>query len=290
MNFNEETVRKYIESDDIEEYNLDELENDASFMIAVLKQSKDIKMEQFASENVKKNPKFVIEALRLCGRNISKMLMCAKLYLESASDKERQSINYKEIVLYIDKYRLFSDELKTEKLDDITGDINKVDVFIEKEAERIVDNEELKVSKNSKERFKEISENNSDSEIIKEHFARWYVYSIFHGESESLEDIINSKNIDLSMINRGEIPQFIINYIKGTDESLAKYLLTHMTFLNKLELEVNSAINRFNTKKLSDNSNDYLKEFYENKDFNEVRDGSHFHNYGDVDSESTYKY
>lgn len=292
MKFDEETVKKYIVGEDIEGYTLEELENDTSFMIAVLKQSKDIKMEQFASDSVKKHPKFVIEALKLCGKDISKMLSVAKPYLESVSPEVKETLIYKEIVLYIDMFSLFDEELGTTNLKDLPKDLVPMKKLVENEAGLIDDKEYDKIKDVKENKFKAISENNNNSDIIMESFARWFIIDYFHyleDEELSVEEILSKQGIDLSIISSGEVPMFIINYIKTKDESLSVYLLKHMTFLNKTMLEVNSAIKRVKEKRLSMDGT-YLKALCKTDDFEIKKDGSSPHNYGDVDSESTYKH
>lgn len=301
MNFDEETVENYISGNDKEDVDVEKLEDYTPFMIAVFKKivetkgSFDIKMIRFPSERVKKDPKFVMETLKLCGKNIAQMLSVAKTYLESVSDNEKETLEYKEIVLYIDKYKLFDKVLGTEGLDDIQEDIYKL---VDDKSMEIISKEEGKVPENSESRFNVISKNNNDSEIIKEHFARWYIYSIFHdydienellAENEVLEKTLRKNGVDLSKVNRNEIPQFIIEYIKTIDDALAKYLLTHMTFLNKLELEINRVIRKVVNKKLSTDEN-YLKVLYGIGESATESSVSNPHSYGDVDSESTYKY
>lgn len=301
MGINDKIVSKYIAGEDIVGYTFDELENNASFMIEVLKQSKDFRMEQFASSNVKKNPKFVIEVLKLCGKNISQMLSVSKTYLESVSDKEKETIDYKEIILYIDKYFMFEDEIKLEEPTELTEKYITNRNFILDEANEIFEKESKKATKDKKHMFKTIASNNSDSEIIKEYFARWYIYSIFHeedkliDENKILEETLRKNLKNLSIIDEMGVDKFIIFYIKKHDEELAEYLINHMEFLEELKSNVIRLNNKFQIEKGLKKSNDstdsnLLGVLFENanEDFTE-HEVSHLHSYEDVGLKPTSK-
>ena len=51
--YSRDLVEKYINGEDIEDYSLDELENDKNFMMLVISQTTDRKMYNYCSESVK---------------------------------------------------------------------------------------------------------------------------------------------------------------------------------------------------------------------------------------------
>ena len=57
--YSKKLVYDYVNGNDIDGYTLDELEDDYLFMIEVMKYSKDKKMYEMCSDNVKKNAEFV---------------------------------------------------------------------------------------------------------------------------------------------------------------------------------------------------------------------------------------
>ena len=57
--YSRDLVEKYINGEDIEDYSLDELENDKNFMMLVISQTTDRKMYNYCSESVKSDYEFV---------------------------------------------------------------------------------------------------------------------------------------------------------------------------------------------------------------------------------------
>lgn len=62
-------VRKYINGEDLKDISMDELENDPNFMLSVINVSKDIKMYNFCSDEVKCNYDFVKKLIMLNENN-----------------------------------------------------------------------------------------------------------------------------------------------------------------------------------------------------------------------------
>ena len=57
--YGEKLIKDYIEGNDIEEYSIEELENDSEFMIMVINKTNDKNICNLCGDDVKKDPRFV---------------------------------------------------------------------------------------------------------------------------------------------------------------------------------------------------------------------------------------
>ncbi len=82
-------VYDYIWGNDIENYNVEDLENDPDFMLQVMERSKDKKIYELCSESVKNDYGFVREVVELFKNDLEFVTEVADTYLDSLDEGER---------------------------------------------------------------------------------------------------------------------------------------------------------------------------------------------------------
>lgn len=91
-------VYDYIWGNDIEEYNIDDLENDPEFMLQVMEKTRDKKMYDFCSDSVKTDYAFVRNIIELFKDDFKFICNVVDTYLDSLSDAEKiQGTSYAEL-------------------------------------------------------------------------------------------------------------------------------------------------------------------------------------------------
>lgn len=91
-------VYDYIWGNDINEYSVDELEDDYSFMLQVMECSKDKRLYELCSDRVRCNYEFVKNIIFLFKNDLEFVTDVARTYIDSLSDVEKeQDIHYFEI-------------------------------------------------------------------------------------------------------------------------------------------------------------------------------------------------
>ena len=91
--YNNQLIMDYINGNDIEDYDLDELENDKLFMTKVIDFSNDEKMYNFCSEKLKKDYEFIKYIILKFRNNIEFITEVADYFLDNTdTDYERTEL------------------------------------------------------------------------------------------------------------------------------------------------------------------------------------------------------
>lgn len=236
INYNKEDVFNYIFGNDIEGFELEELENNASFMTDVIKTSNDFKLYEFASDEVKKDFTFVSTVIDKYKHNTIFIMEVADNYLKQ--DNLKGTPEYMEILAMLVEF------------------IKDDDKKLEYSLKALVEFEENMVNLHV---FK--LENKHDKEFIEDfglgfgyvkdqyegfsYATRYYavriVYNLFYNSKKSINQII-SENLKLK--DKG-INNFIIEYVCMQDSYLSGYLSVNPKILNKFNKEISRDINNY---------------------------------------------
>lgn len=106
--YSKKLVMDYINGNDIEEYSIDELENDPNFMIQVMEVTKDKNIYNLCSTNVKKDHQFIIFLINNFKNDLNFISKVADFYL----DQEIDDTLAMEIYILLSKIENFDDNLK----------------------------------------------------------------------------------------------------------------------------------------------------------------------------------
>lgn len=207
LKYNEETVINYINGEDIEKFSLEELENDSFFMYSVIKRSKDVRLYDNASDEVKKSFAFVYSLVEIYKNNIDFIIKIVDYYFENNKD-----FDFKKIELLVILNKIIKDERKEKYVNLLEEMYEEANCYIENH----IDNKnDFNLG------FKYINYPHS-----KEFFATKFVEEILFNN-----DILK----EFSKENKKDLSGFMIEYINKFDSSLADYLKINIKILDRLK-------------------------------------------------------
>ncbi len=227
--YSEKIVEDYINGNDIEEYEIEKLENDRSFMTQVIDLTNDEKMYHFCSDDLKKDYVFVKYLILKFRDNTNFITEVADYFLENTdTDFERTELA---IIMRnltsnskINKYQILCETIYSgkrlavelaklkEKDDNIANDIGMGFLFIY-------------YSYNS-------------SPIILDFYASMIIEDIFKEYDIDLESYLHSKFKKASQIDEQGLNNFMISFISSYDQMLGSYLCTHLNLLLPLKNKI----------------------------------------------------
>lgn len=205
INYSKQTVFNYIFGNDIEEFELEDLENDAFFMTDVIKTTNDFKLYDFASDLVKQDFEFVRTVIEKYRDNTIFIMNVANTYLAQGEELKTKP-EYMEILSMMIEF--------------IKDDDKKLDYSIKALVEYEENMINLHVFKNENEDDKEfVDDFGLGFSYIKDayeglpyatkYFAVRLTHNLFYNNEKSINQII-SENLRLK--DKG-INNFIIEYV-----------------------------------------------------------------------------
>lgn len=221
----------YVNGNDIYGVNVEDLENNSNFMMDVIKYTKDKRMYELCSDNVKNNYEFVKFMIDTFKNDVD---FVASLTLNYLNNTNEEDITYKELLILASSLIGDSEYLLTLKLKRTIfntlefGSIESAlnDVSYSKEPI------ELGMG------FIFITDKYCNSDIIKSYFAKEFIEKIFYNEDITLEELIHKNFKSFGSIENHGINTFLINYIEMHDQCLATYISNHINLLENLRKEI----------------------------------------------------
>lgn len=233
-------VQNYIRGLDTTPYDVSELENSPDFMKYVMMLSKDKRMYEFCSDEVKHNYGFVRGVIDEFSDDFGFVKKVADNYLNSLKLNERES-----------------EESDSERIDRIRSmEINFLVSTMEKEANRFTIGAALAYAKEMEKldlivkyngrKFKDelglgfllILEQYGSSKIITDFFAERMVNEKFYCSDEDLERFIHRRCRSFNDIKNSGINNFIISTIAGMDTFLANYISANPNLITNLKKDI----------------------------------------------------
>lgn len=235
--WNLNTIRNYIEGLDIE-FDLEELENDVEFMMAVINYSNDYKMYSFCGDKIKYNYELIKFMIQKFNANTNYVIELANDYFDHTLTDEYlddiPTIEYLEVLLTLDKYlpRSLEENIIMEKIR-ARNEYMRYRVSFEASLEN--DPEENSLG------FDFIEYFYSGSVLIKDFFAYNMIDEIFssHKIEKKLHETYKEKpNSSISVL---------IELLKCYDMELAYYVTARIKEFNTHLNEIDKMINRWDT-------------------------------------------
>lgn len=227
--YNQNTVNKYLKGEDIVSFELEDLENDESFMLDVLKTSLDYKMFDFCSDELKQDHSFIISVLNLFCNEKAFINELAQNYLKSI---EENSITYNEIIVLM--FELLKKTANKSTEHGLFG-LLCLKFYTRELAENnlIISNQIQKQNTNNYGLgFLFALEKWGNSPTIMNYLAEKYLDSLlFEDDYIKLEKYIHQKYPHFNECDG--IIKFLINHIAMHDIYLANYFEIHPELLNE---------------------------------------------------------
>lgn len=237
--YSKELINKYIKGEDIENYQIEELENNKDFMIQVIKETNDKNIYNLCTEKVKKDYEMVKFMVLTYNGDLNFITDIADKYLKETGD----SLERIELALIMLDLTLKKDNEKATKYKMIVDTI-----FSSKRLEIEI----CKAKQNDDDYSREVGmgfwymfDLYNSSDIVIKYFAKKTIETIFSEYDINLEQLLhskfkNAKDIDLQGINN-----YMINFLGMYDHMLSSYISTHIELLSDFSDKISDVINNW---------------------------------------------
>lgn len=237
IKFPKKLIHDYINGNDIDNYNIEQLEENYLFMIEVIKISKDKRIYNLCSENVKTNYEFVKFLVKTFQDDIPFIIKVSEKYL-SQTDKE--DITYIELIIILNNLAKVNDW-------DLMDYVMKAKAFYACTIAQVTVSLEKCNIKDLGYGFSILKEEYQKSDIVINYIAKQLLFDIFYYNEDNitLEELvhIHYKNKN-DLVNYG-INHFIITYTKYIDEGLSNYLSSNPKLMEPIKKTIEKAIHNW---------------------------------------------
>ncbi|MBE6157543.1 MAG: hypothetical protein E7160_01995 [Firmicutes bacterium] len=220
-------ARKYINGEDILEYDIEELENDKDFMIEVINCTNDHKLYKLCSDELKNDYSFVKFLIFKFRHNPMFIITVAEYYLNNNHD----DINNLELNIIMAKLLPRDMSLKYKACNQAAYVGFKYDVNHFKSKDKDID-------KSLGEGFFLIFDMYNESTIILEYYASRMLDDIFEENNINLEKLLHNEFKSPEKINEVGKMNYIINFIENYDPMLSSYICIHPHLVKELRNKI----------------------------------------------------
>ena len=263
--YDDKLVEDYVQGNDIDKYDVEELENDSQFMMQVIDKTNDKKMYEFCSSKVKDDYEFIKFMIYKFQNDKDFIVMLADNYLKKHNNQDEE-IDANCVELGIIMEGLLSSSKN-----------GKFDKFIL--LNKAMYNRLLVEFMASYESNSDVKKNNNfglvfcyfecmfqSRYIILDYYAKQCIEEIFYrNKRHNFEMLIHRIAKDKSELEDKNINSFIINYVSKHDLNLSWYLSCHTDLLTKIKADLKRIYNIWDSFVRCNNSNkvDIFEEYIE---------------------------
>lgn len=224
--YENKVIEDYIQGNDIEGYNIEDLENDYEFMINVIKKTNDKKMYNFCSDSLKKDYRLVKYLINKYNDDLDYIANIADNFLDNV-ENELERI---EICLIMDKY--ISREEPNNPYKVILSAVyqaKRVEIELYKHTSNDdFANNEIGMG------FLLMYDLYNESTIVTDFFAEKTIIAILSENEINLEEHLHSKFKAFEDLEKIGINNYLIQFISVYDSMLSSYLSTKPYLLKPL--------------------------------------------------------
>lgn len=231
--YSKQLIFDYINGNDIENFTIEELENDYIFMMEAIKYSKDKKLYNLCSLEVKNNYEFIKFMILTFKEDETFIIKLAKEYLENTTEDD---ITHKELTIIMSNIlgKNIDSELccfKTKAFYFYALERLEIEICLQKEKD------EYKLIEYGK-GYCFVLDEYGNNEIITNFFAKKFIEEIFYDSEYNFEELIHLKNKNFDSIEKMGINNYLINYIRKFDNNLANYVCCHLNILDNIKKDL----------------------------------------------------
>lgn len=253
--YSKRLIFDYIVGNEIVGYDIDELENDYEFMIEAIKHTKDKKLYNLCSDEIKSNYNFVKFIVETFKSDVNFICDVATNFLKTVTDDD---VNAIELIILINNNITSDMALEDPKL---CGFKLQASSFYEIELIKLSAALEQTNDENIKQEyglgFLYVLDTYEKSDTICNFFAKKLMDEIFYENQDyTLEQILHMNFKTFSKFKTYGINTFLTNYIKKYDKHLSSYVLLHLDLLDSVKKSIN---------RIEKNWDNYVDRVYEEK-------------------------
>lgn len=238
IKYNEKLIKDYVLGNDIEDYDIEDLENDFEFMYSVLKYTMDTEMFNFCSDELKNNVRFIREVVELFDGNKNFILSITNNYLKNNNYiSEDDKIFRNELLIITSKYFNFDEVEDTFDIKFELGLVYKNDMKnikeINKNPSKYGLEEDIGLG------FVYIVAKYNNSAIINKYYAEKMIENLFYNDKKyNFEELMHLSASNKEIMNESVVNSFILNLILIRDECLHNYIASNINLLSKVRKSV----------------------------------------------------
>lgn len=272
-------IEKYIDGDDIDDFELDYLESNYVFMTRVIMQTNDKKMYDLCSDELKGNFKFVeflIKKFHDDKMFVDNVILNFYCFCDESDRKKYDYINYFKDVIS-DKNKLIphfdyfienceNQALVLELLSQLSKDRDAFLDYAIKFNVQIVAwmaDAHISVEKIDDPKVKKIlgmgfvilRDEFCESELVVNEFATRYIRDIFYNEHFDIEKFLHESFTSKEAIIEYGLNRFISDYLESQDHFLAEYVLIRPHLIKDVLKDFNKALDNWDNFNLKNSDN-----------------------------------
>lgn len=225
--YNIKLINDYINGNDIEEYTLEELENDPKFMNRVMFLTRDKNIYKLCSKEIKENPEFVKQTIIIFNNDIEFISEIIDEYIKISKDL----VSFTELILLMCKYTKNNEEYfkKYSKYREL--------IYLDFKTQIEIVKEEYKGTRTYNELgmgFIFIIDFFNSSKTILDYFALKFILELLTEYEINLEDLIHKDFDTYQELEEYGVNKYIFALLDKYDSCLSGYVSTNREILNPI--------------------------------------------------------
>lgn len=246
----EEIIKKYLLGEDIEEFSIEELENDSDFIFNVIDYSNDIKIYNLCSDSIKKDYFFVKKLIFRFKDNESFIINVADYYLNNSEE----DLECRELNIIMSELIHNTEILKYKILADTDYYLKRVEIEMDKSKDSEL---EPLVGMG----FLIIFDEYNSSEIITNFYARELIKEILKENNICFEKMLHNQFKSNKQIEELGVNNYFIKFINCYDSMLGSYISTHLDLIKDYKNEIENICANWDNYNIQNEKKRYLDMF-----------------------------
>ena len=267
---NNKLVNEYINGDDIEDYTLEELQDNKLFMEKVIETTNDYKMYFHCSDRVKSNAGFVRFLIKKFSNNLDFLCEVANFYFE----KPKYDPDSIEIAIIIRSLLKSKDDDRYYKYE-MMRDLMYITLRLQVESFKLLEeDEECKCDMGLG--FLYIIDEYKNNELVTYFYAKKMLEELFIDDYYAIDRILHKQFSTALEVEEKGVYNTLINIINIYDSMLASFVCVHKDLLKKVIKKMYAALKRWDKyvdlheSQQFDKIYEQVNEYMENVDYRSV--------------------
>ena len=239
--YDKKTVFNYVMGNDIDNFDIDDLENDWQFMKEVFDYTNDKKTYDLCDDILKTNIDLIKYLINKFKYDEDFILEISSNFL-SKSDNKLDKLEVQIILKELFGEDKIIEDFKFSNVEDTIIFYSGLRADYESVVKEMND---YKVKQDLQLGFCVFYEEYKDRQILIDFIAKNMILEIFYLINENLVDLILSLYKDKSQVDKTISTKFILDYITNYDKALANYLKVHIDLINDIKISVDRIFKNF---------------------------------------------
>ena len=233
-------LNDYINGNEIQDYTLDELENNKLFMEKVLDKTNDIKMYNYCSNRIKSDTGFIRFLIKKFRNNLDFLSDAVDFYFDNTTDEDHTI----EITIIMRELLKGKGDDRYQKFE-LMRDILYTALRLQVEQAKYFEKEDYKFQSETGLGFWYIFDLYKNNEIVTNFYAKKMINEIFIDDYYALDKILHKQYSSIEELEEKGIYNVLIDVIRIYDDMLADYICVHKPLLKDVLRKYKYTIKRW---------------------------------------------